>query len=130
MGIPFIGRVGAGIYNLAVKLNNNLLIIIETPTRIVNGYNDATKVASVATGGLGVVKGTVDCIEAVSCGDGVCAAVSCIGICADTLHIFASFIPGPNVTSVVTIPVSVSCKYFVYLCKNSKYHIFFKYCPR
>lgn len=38
----------------------------------------------------------------------------------DSLQICASFIPGPNVTAVVTMPVSVGCKVFVWCCQKSK----------
>lgn len=79
-----------------------------------------TKVTGVSTGVAGVAKGTVDMLEAVACQDGVCAVVSGIGVCADGLSIAISFIPGPNVTTVVTVPVSVGCKVFVYCCKKAK----------
>lgn len=59
-------------------------------------------------------------LEAVACQDGICAVVSGIGVCADGLSMAASFIPGPNVTTVVTLPVSVGCKVFVYCCKKAK----------
>ena len=79
-----------------------------------------TKVTGVSTGAVGVAKGTVDMLEAVACQDGVCAVVSGIGVCADGFSMAASFIPGPNVTTVVTVPVSVGCKVFVYCCKKAK----------
>ena len=66
-----------------------------------------TKVTGVSTGAAGAAKGTVDML----CQDGVCA---------DGLSMAASFIPGPNVTTVVTVPVSVGCKVFVYCCKKAK----------
>ena len=79
-----------------------------------------TKVTGVSTGAAGAEKGTVDMLEAIACQDGVCAVVSGIGVCADGLSIAASFIPGPNVTTVVTVPISVGCKVFVYCCKKVK----------
>ena len=76
-------------------------------------------------GGNGATKGwnepiTVDMLEAVACQDGVCAVVSGIGVCSDGLSMAASFIPGPNVTTVVTVPISVGCKVFLYCYKKAK----------
>lgn len=79
-----------------------------------------TKVTGVSTGAAGAAKETVDMLEAIACQDGVCAVVSGIGVCADGLSIAASFIPGPNITTVVTLPVSVGCKVFVDCCKKAK----------
>jgi hypothetical protein len=65
----------------------------------------------VSTGTAGAAKGTVDMLEAVACQDGVCA---------DGLSMAAVFISGPNVTTIVTVPVSVGCKVFVYCYKRAK----------
>ena len=53
-----------------------------------------------------------------SCLDGICAVVSTIGIAADGLQTCTSFIPGPNITAVVTMPISVS--FTVSVFQNSK----------
>jgi len=82
--------------------------------------NYVTKATGVSVGSAGVAKGTSDLVEAVVCEDNVCAVVSGIGVCADTLSIAASFIPGPNVTTIITVPISVGCKVFVYCCKKSR----------
>lgn len=79
-----------------------------------------TKITGVSTGTAGAAKGTVDMLEAVACQDGVCAVVSAVGVCADGFSIATSFIPGPNVTTVITVPVSVGCKTFVWCCKRAK----------
>lgn len=79
-----------------------------------------TKVTGVSTGAAGAAKGTLDVLEALACQDGVCALVGTIGVCADGLSLATSFIPGPNVTTVIAVPVSVACKIFVYGCKNAK----------
>ena len=42
------------------------------------------------------------------CQDGVCGFVSAVGMTADGLQICASFIPGPNVIAIVTMPIFVS----------------------
>jgi len=83
-------------------------------------FTYVTKVTGVSTGAAGAAKGTVDMLEAIACQDGICAVVSGIGVCADGLSMAASFIPGPNVTTVITVPVSVGCKVFVYCCKKAK----------
>ena len=96
---------------------DNMVKISETADKTLTYV---TKVTGISTGSAGAAKGTVDMLEAVACQDGVCAVVSGIGVCADGLSIAASFIPGPNVTTVVTIPISVGCKVFVYCCKRAK----------
>ena len=75
-----------------------------------------TKVIDVSTC---AAKVTVNMLKAVASADGVCAVVSGIGICADGLSMAASFIPGPNVTTVVTVLVSIACKVFVHCCKKA-----------
>ena len=84
------------------------------------GFEYCTKLVGVTTGAAGVGKGSVDIVEAIVCRDGIGAAVYAVGIAAASIQICASFIPGPNVTSLVTTPVSVGCKVFVWVCKNSK----------
>jgi hypothetical protein len=79
-----------------------------------------TKVTGVSTGAAEAAKGTVDMLEAIACQDGICAIISGIGVCADSLSIAASFIPGPNVTTVITVPISVGCKVLVHCCKKAK----------
>ena len=82
--------------------------------------SDVMKVTGISTGAAAAAKGIVDMLEAVARQDGVCAVVSGIGVYADSLSMLASFIPGPSVTTVVTVPVSVGCKVFVYCCKKAK----------
>lgn len=93
---------------------DNMVKISETADKTITYV---TKVTGVSTG---AAKGTVDMLEAVACQDGVCAVVSGIGVCADGLSIVASFVPGPNLTTVVTVPVSVGWKVFVDCCKKAK----------
>jgi hypothetical protein len=96
---------------------DNLVKISETADKTLTYV---TKVTGVSTGAAGAAKGTVDMLEAMACQDGVCAVVSGVGVCADGLSMAASFIPGPNVTTIITVPVSVGCKVFVYCCKKAK----------
>ena len=63
-------------------------------------------------------KGAADAAVAYACDDGVCFVVSCVGYGIDALQFRASFAPGPNITTVVTLPISVACKTFVMVCKN------------
>lgn len=65
-------------------------------------------------------KGVVDGLEALACNDGICAAVSGVACLADGLQIIASMVPGPNITTCITFPVSWGCKSFVWFCKKSK----------
>jgi hypothetical protein len=107
------------LYSIASNLNT----VLETPNAIKTGsermYIFVTRFTGVTAGGAGLGKGTSDAIEAAVCGDGICFAVSCVGVAADTLQIVASFAPGPNVTMLVTQPISTGCKVFVWCCKRS-----------
>ena len=79
-----------------------------------------TKVTGITVGTFGVIKRTLDTLEAIACQDGVCAIVNGVGVCADTISIATSFIPGPNITTLITILLSVGCKVFVYWSKKAK----------
>lgn len=84
-----------------INLNGNIL------------FRSIRKVTDVSTGAAGAAKGIVDMLEAVACQDEICAVLSGIGVCADGLSMATSIVPGPNVTTVITVPVSVGCKVFV-----------------
>jgi len=120
MVIGALGKVIMFIPNKVIRINKFVEGIIEIPEKVDKTYIVVTKVTGVTIGATGVGKGTADLIEAIACQDGICATVSAIGVCADCLQICASFIPGPNVTTVVTTPISVGCKVFVWCCKRSK----------
>lgn len=106
--------------NKLIAINENVNKIINLPTNVDKTFTYVTKVTGATTGAAGAAKGTVDLAEAIACQDGICAFVSAVGVAADGLQICTSFIPGPNVTTVVTMPVSVGCKVFVWCCKRSK----------
>ena len=106
--------------NKLIAINENANKIINLPTEADKTFTYVTKVTGATTGAAGAAKGTVDLAEAIACQDGICAFVSAVGVAADGLQICTSFIPGPNVTAVVTMPVSVGCKVFVWCCKKSK----------
>jgi hypothetical protein len=107
-------------YDCAKGINDAL----QSPTKIGNAANNGieyiTKITGATTGAAGAAKGASDACEALACQDGVCFVISCIGTTADALQICASFVPGPNVTALVTTPISVGCKVFVWCCKRSK----------
>ena len=103
-----------------IAINDNVNKVINLPTATDKTFTYVTKVTGATTGAAGAAKGSVDFADAVACQDGVCAVVSAVGVAADGLQICASFIPGPNVTAVVTMPISVGCKVFVWCCKKSK----------
>lgn len=108
------------VYNYTLGVND----LIQSSTVIGNAANNGityvTKITGATTGSMGFAKGSVDALEALACQDGVCFFVSCVGATADGLQIVASFVPGPNVTALITTPVSFGCKVFVYCCKQSK----------
>jgi len=108
---PLLSRVA--------KINSAISKLVELPAKIDDTFVKISKIFGATAGTAGLGKGTVDFAEAVICKDGVCAFVSLVGCTADSLQIAASFIPGPNITSMVTTPVSVGCKVFVFCCKRS-----------
>jgi hypothetical protein len=106
--------------NKLIAINNNVNKVISLPETADKTFTYVTKVTGASAGAAGLAKGSVDIAEAITCQDGVCAVVSAIGLTADGLQICTSFIPGPNITAVVTLPISVGCKVFVWCCKKSK----------
>lgn len=108
------------IFNYTKSINT----LLEAPTGIKEKADKAlvwtSKLVGATTGSAGAAKGTVDALEALACQDGVCFIVSCVGVGANTLQVMTSFVPGPNVTALVTTPISVGCKVFVWCCKRSK----------
>lgn len=120
MVLPILKKVIMFIPNKLVAINNNVDKIINLPNRADKTFTYITKVTGATTGAAGAAKGSTDLIEAIACQDGICAFISAVGVAADGLQICASFIPGPNVTTIVTMPISVGCKVFVWCCKKSK----------
>ena len=106
--------------NKLIAINNSIDKTINLPETADRTFTYITKLTGATTGAAGAAKGTVDLVEALTCQDGVCAFVSAVGVAADGLQICASFIPGPNVTAIVTTPISVGCKAFVWCCKTAK----------
>lgn len=119
--IPFaiVKRVIFYVPNKVISFNNYVKTIVEMPLKVDKTYTVITKAAGATVGSVSAAKGSLDTLEAIACGDAICAVISGIGLGADVLQICVSFIPGPNVTTVVTLPVSAFCKTFVHLCKNS-----------
>lgn len=120
MNFSFLKKVAMFIPNKFVSINNSIEKLISFPETADKTFTYVSKVAGSISGSAGLAKGSVDFVEAVACQDGVCAVVSACGCLADGLQICTSFIPGPNVTSIVTMPISVGCKVFVWCCKRSK----------
>lgn len=108
------------IWNITKSVNT----ILEAPTGIKEGVDKGliwtSKITGATTGAAGAAKGSIDAAEALMCQDGVCFIISCVGVGADSLQVLTSFVPGPNVTALVTMPISVGCKVFVWCCKKSK----------
>ena len=117
---PFLKKVVIYVPNKIISINDNVDRIISFPENADKTFTFISKVTGASTGAMGAAKGSADFLEAVACQDGVCAFVSAIGVAADGLQICTSFIPGPNMTALVTTPISVGCKVFVWSCKKSK----------
>lgn len=120
MVFKIIKKIVMYIPEKVITINDNVNKVINLPTAANKTFTYVSKVTGATTGAAGAAKGSVDFAEAVACQDEVCAVVSLVGVAADSLQICASFIPGPNVTAVVTMPISVGCKVFVWCCKKSK----------
>jgi hypothetical protein len=120
MVLPILKKIVLFIPNKLIAINNNVNKVISLPETTSKTFTYITKLTAATTGAAGAGKGTVDFLEAVACQDGLCALISAVGLAADGLQICTSFIPGPNITAVVTLPISVGCKVFVWCCKKSK----------
>lgn len=120
MVVSIVKKVVMFIPNKLIAINDSINKLIALPKNVDKTFTYVTKVTGATTGAAGAAKGSVDFAEAVVCQDGVCAFVSAVGVAADGLQVCTSFIPGPNVTAVVTMPISVGCKVFVWCCKKSK----------
>lgn len=106
-GVSFIGSI-----------NNTSMKIVGLEESFNRISTVSTKVVGATTGAAGLARGANDAAEAFLCNDGICLGISGIGCLADSLQIASSFIIGPNVTMVVTAPVSIFCKVFVATCKG------------
>ena len=120
MVLPIIKKIFMFVPKKLIAINDRLNKVINFPETADKTFTYVTKVTGVTTGAAGAAKGSADLAEALVCHDGICAIVSAVGVAADVLQISTGFIPGPNITSIVTIPISVGCKVFVWCCKKSK----------
>lgn len=107
------------IRHILVNLNTTVANAATGTEKVVTGGEAAHKTVVTTLGGAGLVKGAVDIAEDLVCQDYLCLTVDCVGVAADVLTCATSFIPGLNVTSVVTIPISTSCKFFRWCCTRS-----------
>lgn len=106
--------------NFILTMNHTAISVVGVGEKLNDVEKMITKYVAASTGAAGLAKGASDTIEALKCQDGVCAVISGIGCAADTLQIVGSFVPGPNITAVITTPVSVGCKVFVWCCKRGQ----------
>lgn len=120
MVLSVLKKIVMFVPNKLIAINQNVDKLIALPENADKTFTYITKVTGATTGAAGAAKGSVDLAEAIACQDGVCAFVSAVGVAADGLQVCTSFVPGPNVTSIVTMPISVGCKVFVWCCKRSK----------
>jgi hypothetical protein len=104
MVLLIVKKIVMFVLNKIVAINQNIDKVISLPESTGKTFTYITKVTRALTSGAGIGKENVNLVEAIACKDGICA----------------SFILGPNVTSVVTSPISVGCKIFVWCCKKSK----------
>ena len=109
----FIKKTILFIRKKLVPINNSVNKRWDLPDKADKTFPYATKL-------VGSSGGSADVIEAVVCQDEICAILSAVGLAADGLEISTFFLPGPNLTGIIPIPVSIGPKLFVYGCKKSK----------
>ena len=106
----------------AWNYTKSINIALEAPLAIIEKFSAMiaymTKLFGCTTGSCDLGKGATDASETLACQDGVYFIVSYIGCTADGLQIFASWIPGPHITTLITMPLSWGCKTFVWAYKN------------
>ena len=120
-GFNFIGKnIEAGV-NFIVNINSTASKVVGFGAKLTDGEKLFMNSFGAVSGGAAFGKGVVDTVESVACNDGICATVSGIGCVADGLQIAASMLPGPNITTMITAPISFGCKTFVWCCKRSKF---------
>jgi hypothetical protein len=120
LGISFVGKSVTKGVKFILGINFESIKIVGVGDKLSEGGKIVSKITGATAGSAGLAKGSVDLAEALACQDGICAFVSGVGCAADSLQIVASFVPGPNVTAVITTPISIGCKVFVWCCKKSK----------
>jgi hypothetical protein len=98
MVLPILKKVLMFVPNKLISISNNVNKVINLPETADKTFTYVTKVTGATTGAAGVAKGSADLVEAIACQDGICAVVS----------------------TIVTLPISVGCKVFVWCCKRSK----------
>lgn len=107
------------IRHILVNFNKTVANTATASDKALTAGTAAHKTVVTTAGGVGFAKAAVDIAEDIACQDYICLTVDCVGLAADVLTCATSFIPGLNVTSVVTIPVSTSCKVFRWCCTKS-----------
>lgn len=112
--ITFVPRK---VITYAKSINTALMAPLELKEKMSAFEVACTKMFGTTSAGILFGKGAADAAEAIACDDKVCFVVSCIGCGFDTLGFVTNFVPGPNVTQIITIPGSMCCKVFVKSCK-------------
>jgi hypothetical protein len=106
--------------NKVIQMNSFAGSVAGLPTKVDKILTFWTKLIGATTGTAGIAKGTSDVMVALKDCDHVCAVISGIGVSADMLQVATTFVSGPNVTMVLTTPISVGCKTFVWCCRRGK----------
>lgn len=91
--------------HILITVNSSISKLYKTREAVI-------KIAVIIVGSAGLVKSAVGRDKDLLCKDYLCFTVNCIGVCANILTVCTSLLPGSNITLVVTIPISMSCKSF------------------
>lgn len=113
--VTFIPRK---LYNYTEAINVALQAPLAIKDKMTASEIFYTRLIGTTSSSVLFAKGAKDAATALVCQDGVCFVISCIGCAADSLGFVANFVPGPNVTQIVTVSISAGCKTFVWCCKG------------
>lgn len=94
------------VWNYPKAINTALEAPIEISEQFSSLKAYLIKLFGATKGSCGLGKGAANAAEALACQGEVCFMVSCIGYIADDLQILAYWVPGPNIITVVTMPLS------------------------
>jgi hypothetical protein len=110
-GIRKIGNILFSVNPILSKLNQTIHGSAEAAAK-------TTEHIKSGANGIMTAKGVKDCVVASQCNDYVYLTVSTVGTIADVSNHICRNVPGLKRFTPIKIYMSVSCKYFVHLCRT------------
>jgi hypothetical protein len=115
------GKVITFVPRFLVGLNESVSKVAQVADKTDKGFTFATKAFGATSSTMGIGAGSVQMIDAVVRCDYLCATVTGVGLVADCIQLATCCLPGANMTTLATLPVSAGCKTFVLCCKLMKF---------